>query len=438
MGIALAVYLLLAVVLGGSTRPGGWEDGLLAVLGLPLLAFGAWHCAKCCPPRLAIPLLALALATLALPLAQLLPLPALPLVGGSLRELHAAFAAVPPEALGLPAPLQWSLAPSATWWSLAALVPPMAVLLSATSLRDRERERLLKVVLVLACLQALVALMQLPAAGAQLPAFQGNSLAAQALGFFANRNHLGLLMLVGAGLALSALWQSARRLAEGEARRHEALAAFAALAAALLCLLALLQSQSRAAVGIGVVLGLIAAVVFMFGRSGRAGAKRTLVVVAGLLLLVVNLGAYGVMQRFSVAPLDAERATMARQTAALAQEAMPWGTGLGSFASVYAQREPELGLADPRTNHAHNDWLEWWLETGLAGLVLLAGWLTLLAWRLWRASPWTATQGLAALLLAAPLLHSLVDYPLRTLTLACVTAVLVSVLIAPRARPTAT
>lgn len=431
MTAALALYLVLALLLGGVAAQGGWHDAALAALALPLLAWGAWRL-QASGRAVAPPLLALVLATLALPLLQLLPWATWPVVGPSIQALHAAFGVAPLAEAGVSAHRAWTLHPEGTWWSLLAMLPPLAVLVAVASLDGRSRRVLMGVALGAVTLQAVIAILQTPEGGAVLPALQGPGHGEQARGTFANRNHLGLLMVLGAGIGLSLLWQQvSRAVAEGWTGRDGVVVGLR-LAAVLLCLVALLLSQSRAAVGIGLLLGAMAIIALWRQPRRQAGGKRLLAVIAGLVLVAVNLGAYGVMQRFANDPLDAERAEMARQTAALAREAMPWGTGLGSFPGVYAQREPELGLDMLMSNHAHNDWLEWPLETGIAGVVLALAWFGLFAWCLRRARPWPPGVAVAALLLLAPLLHSVVDYPLRTFAVATLAALLAGTLLGAR------
>lgn len=433
MTAALALYLVLALLLGGVAAQGGVHDAALAVLALPLLAWGAWRL-RASGHAVATPLLALVLATLALPLLQLLPWASWPVVGPSVQALHAAFGVLPLPEAGVSAHRAWTLHPEGTWWSLLALLPPLAVLVAAVSLSPGGRRRLMGLALAVATVQAVLALLQTPEGGAVLASFHGPENMAQARGTFANRNHLGQLMVLGAGLGLLLLWRRLSHAAAGGWAGRDAVVVSLSLAAVLLCLVALLLSQSRAAVAVGLLLAALAAIGLWLRPRRRVGGKRLLAVVAGLLLVAVNLGAYGVMQRFATDPLGADRIEMAVQTAALAREALPWGTGLGSFPAVYAQHEPALGLDSLQTNHAHNDWLEWPLETGIAGIALVLAWFGLFVWRLRRAWPWPDGVGAAGLLMLAPLLHSVVDYPLRTLAVATLFALLAShVLAATRA-----
>lgn len=91
-------------------------------------------------------------------------------------------------------------------------------------------------------------------------------------------------------------------------------------------------------------------------------------------------------------------------------------------------------------NHAHNDYLELALELGLAGIVLMAlflAWWGIAAARAWT-SPLTTAFGRAATIASAIIFaHSLVDYPLRTASIAAIFGVAIA-LIAQRLRSTPT
>jgi O-antigen ligase len=105
----------------------------------------------------------------------------------------------------------------------------------------------------------------------------------------------------------------------------------------------------------------------------------------------------------------------------------PLGSGAGSFATVYQMFEPVETMGPRFVNHAHDDFVEVWLEAGVAGVALVAAFL---AW--WVSATWYVVQDRrghgAALSLAGSLIvgmlaiHSLVDYPLRTPALAVLLA----------------
>jgi O-antigen ligase len=111
------------------------------------------------------------------------------------------------------------------------------------------------------------------------------------------------------------------------------------------------------------------------------------------------------------------------------------GSGLGTFDKVYRANE-EPGKVDAvYVNHAHNDYLELAIETGLPGIVLL---LCFLAW--WGRSVFEMTISPAAdqyayagaIASAALLFHSVVDYPLRTAAISAVFAMSLALIVQSR------
>ena len=103
-----------------------------------------------------------------------------------------------------------------------------------------------------------------------------------------------------------------------------------------------------------------------------------------------------------------------------------FGSGFGSFQQVFHLFEDPARVSTHYANHAHNDLLEFTLEGGVPGLVLLVAflaWFCVRLWHIWvrdrRRDPIGQGAAIAALIV---LLHSLVDYPLRTGAIATVFA----------------
>jgi O-antigen ligase len=116
---------------------------------------------------------------------------------------------------------------------------------------------------------------------------------------------------------------------------------------------------------------------------------------------------------------------------------LPWGSGLGTFVPVFRMAESLEAVHQTFTNHAHSDFMEIALEAGVPGVILVlgfGGWLITTAWARLHGrngtpdfAPMLAVLVGIVILLAA----SIVDYPLRTLLLACVFAVFAAILASP-------
>jgi O-antigen ligase len=125
----------------------------------------------------------------------------------------------------------------------------------------------------------------------------------------------------------------------------------------------------------------------------------------------------------------------------MVRQYFPIGSGVGSFVDVFYAGEPRELLKPSYLNHAHNDWLEWLLETGLPGVLLalaaIAGW-TLRSLRLVRMQRGNgggvglALAGAVIILLLG--LASIVDYPVRVPAVACLLALAAVWMAAPAAQ----
>jgi hypothetical protein len=159
------------------------------------------------------------------------------------------------------------------------------------------------------------------------------------------------------------------------------------------------------------------------------------------MLFSAQYALYRVLERFAADPLAGARIPLARNTMEAATSYMPFGSGMGTFVSVYGMFEKRQDtLVDKYANHAHNDLLQLWLEAGALGIVLVLLfiiWLVLRSVRVWRNSPGTG-RGIDLLLpraatLIIPLIiaHSFFDYPLRTGAMMAIFAYACALLIDP-------
>ena len=420
--IALCLFLVLALLTGGGSRP----DVLSHIILRPAaVLFGAAAMLMMVDYRqlraVRVPLFLLG-ALAAVMIVQLIPLP--PSVWTALpgRELTTEAAGV----FGIEQP--WrpiSLTPARTWNSLVSLFPPAAALLLYAALRPDYRARILPVLLLLIVASAVLGLAQrVGAPGGPLYLYRITN-EGYAVGFFANRNHQAVML--ACALPMLAVYASQPAGSALSSRVRLGTAA----AAGIFLIPLILATGSRAGLAAGLI-GLLAAGL-LFRRSGRPSSGRSAVraikpglvivgIAAILVFVTVFFGQADALYRMTLSGLANDpRATSFATSAELARTSFPIGTGFGSFDSVYRAVEPMDSLALSYLNHAHNDLLQLVIEAGAVGLLLLAAfllWVGRRAFAAWRApvrgSNSVMLARLASVIVAILLLASLADYPLRT------------------------
>lgn len=432
---AVAVTLLLALASGGGQ---GWVgEDLLAVAGIALIAAALARAltSDVHPARLRV-FLGLPAALVALPVLQLVPLPAsiwtsLPGRAGLAADLAAAGVA--------PGNTPWSLDPLATERMLWSALVPAGVFMAACVLCREQRRALVGVALGFAAVSALLGFWQImagPGSGLYLYEITNRG---SAVGLFANRNHLAGLLAAALPVAAGVL---ADRLRD---RRHEARDLRVWLLITLLVVLAVGVTATGSRAGFLLMMASVIASALVMWHAGRDGLwhrarhwLRISGVIAGLLIVQYTL--YALLLRLDQDPVDDYRWEIMARTLAAATPAAGLGFGLGTFRHAYDEVGDVAADRPEYVNHAHNDYAELWLEGGVPAMVLVLGALAVLVvalHRQFRSAPAprareTRDRGLAmgagiGLLLIA--MHSAVDYPLRTLSMAAYAALLAAVLL---------
>lgn len=424
--------MVASLVLGGGTRGGFASDALLQLIAIPLLVLALWRMRDVpagTPGRLA---LWLCLAIALVPVLQLVPLPPAAWTALPRREVEAAaFELIVRELPWMPL----SVAPSATALGALALIPPVALFLGTCLLGYRQRRLLALVLLGVGLVSLLLGLLQVAQGPTSPLRFFAFTNTADAVGFFANRNHFAALLYVLTLFAAAFAFNAAVKDAAIDARRRTDTAAIAVMIASFAVLVALiggqLMARSRAGLGLTIVALVGALALAISDRRSRQNvtpARLIFAATAVALLFATQFALYRVFERFTADPLEDARLRFASTTLEAARAYLPFGSGIGSFVPVYAINEKREDLiANVYANHAHNDWLEVWLETGVVGLALMglfALWWVGRAARVWRPGAIAhaprrhaidvALARAATLAIALLLVHSLVDYPLRT------------------------
>ena len=432
-GVIVAAFVALAMVLGGGGSPSPATE-IIVQLGFAVaLIAWLWSAHSSDEGQRAIPRLLLwfGLALLALPLLQLVPLP--PVIWQSLpsRELQQATLSLISEGDSWRA---LSISPSMTLAALLALIPAVGVMWGTTLLPSRDRRLLLLAIVIVTMGGALLGALQM-AGGPDDFRFYEKTHRGWLTAFHANRNAAADALLIGA-LALSAWFAASSR----DDKRRRRLPIFAA--AQLILIVALILTGSRTGIAL-----LVVSLPFhwmMLRPEGANVSRRTLFAataafVAALVALPLALASNSrlarVAERFD-ATSDA-RFPLWEDTLDAIGGFWPAGSGLGTFAYAFQPFESLEHLDQFFPNRAHNDYLEFLLEAGLFAPAILAFGaiaLFLLARRAWKLSPREHASQLFALgTLAIVALHSIVDYPLRNMAIACLAGVAAGLLtVAPR------
>lgn len=430
--LALMFLVFVAAWLGGGvTEDSSSVDEWLQLLALPVLVMAVIILADRLPTdRLAQAGIGAMLLIVLVPALQLLPLPSqLWLSSPARASLAHDLAQAGVNRLSY----LGTLAPQETEKGLWSLLPAIAFFLGGLALPSRTRRRALIVVVAIVLMNAVFAFYQagLPPES-ELRLYQYPDGSAAFGGLLINHNHHATVLVIGMVLSVGLGIDAWRRRRGGQ---WLGLYLWHA-GAALFCLLLIPLTGSRA--GAALALPMLGAVLLLAGalpleRIKRSkGARFALAGVAFLALLGLWLMRGRIGDVMSADP----RFAVANATFAMGGDYLPWGSGIGSFVEVFAQNAPNLLMMPAFANHAHNEYAEWWLTGGLPAMLALAVVLvvlTIAGLRILRLNGRSGDAVVAAscwVAIVTAVLHSWVDFPLRTTTVMTTVALMAGLMLA--------
>jgi len=434
----VAAYIGALLIAGGISQPSNTMLILQACVALVILAVALYRLFQVgFPTRLARLGGLLAVAAIGLPLAQLLPLPetlwhALP---------YSDVISQNSTLLGqTPAFVPLSLTPMATKLAAIALLPALAAYFAVLTLNVRSLSPALWVVLGAAAISIILALAQ-HSQGPGSNFYLYDDGAGLGLGTFNNRNFFACQMAVT--IAFVGLQTT---LLSGSSNYPPWLIAAFGLVSTIPLLAGLAIAGSRAGIVLGMLSVLIAVTLFFSSAKVQVHKSSAITLAMTLLafLIVGQSSMLGILRLASSDPVSDFRRTIGENSWAIMERAMPFGTGFGSFVPIYKTQESAGQLMPEFVNHAHNDWLEIAIEGGAPAVALELAFLlllTLAAIRIWRYGNGARTataQRTAILILPLFLIHSFVDYPLRTPALATLFAFCCAIAVLPPSSPAGT
>ncbi|QIG79551.1 O-antigen ligase family protein [Stakelama tenebrarum] len=313
--------------------------------------------------------------------------------------------------------LEWrplTLQPNASWIGLLALLPAIAMFLIAIQLPGRARIRLLQILVGLGVISVLLGMAQLATRSASLYLFP-DSVPGLPSGLFGNRNHQADFLVI-ASVAAAVLLRIAPRRAVLEKTIYGGLI--------LLFAAGIFASASRS----GMALFAFALFVGMFLLFQRYLTRRLLIAgtaacVVVILLLARSPVVLDAISRFSTLTSGSSRYAIWSESLYAVSSYFPFGAGFGTFTDAYRAIEPLDLVGRYYVNHAHNDFLELTLEAGVIGILSAAVLAVVFLGRCWTVlrakagDPGAFIARGAIIAILVPVLHSAVDYPLRTMAL---------------------
>lgn len=332
-----------------------------------------------------------------------------------------------------------TFSPSKTLNSLFSLSVPAAVAVLFAILAPEDRAKAPLVLLGAAVLCALLGILQFANIGGQSLYFYRLTSETNPVGLFANRNHfavfLASILPIAAATAVMLAGRKARR---GPSEQRQLAWRIAFLVVLTVCALLIAGSGSRA----GVVC-LTAMVLWSSWVLKRAGVEENrshhassrwpvmrnllrffwlvppiLAILAGI---VAILGGQAMaLERLFSGNTNTTRFDVLPAVSEMIAAYFPIGAGMGTFEQLYRHFEPDEMLGPLYLNRVHNDWLQFILEGGLVGAVLLLAALAFFAVTVFQVLRGRETRSQSSLMqlaaagsIVAFMIASIVDYPVR-------------------------
>lgn len=373
--------IVLASVIGGGSVQGLWTDQLIEILMIPAVYLGMVALFGKQLTGLVKVLSAMILLLLVMQFLPFVPMRNLPVF----------------EA-GFNGQFLFTTTVSRSLQAALITISGLGFGLFVASLGDRQHRRIIAYVLLALLINLAVSMVQF--------SFDGNTRIEGLLpysinsGMFSNPNHFSTLVL--ASIPLLA-W-----LFLVEAKKNTVY-----IIIQILLSLYLFAIGSRA----GCIFGFMVAALSYFWFGIKLNRLINLVIVV-LLLLAALLTAMHFSDQSSLG--DGLRFEIYANTIDIIAKQLPYGTGLGSFIEIYQVYQPNEQLLPSYVNAAHNDLLQLVLEGGVLALAIVVFFLVLVIKSMF-SSKFLQAVGLSLFVM---LLHSLIDYPLRTMAMMTIFAAL--------------
>lgn len=360
-GLLAALVLVLPLMMGNRTPLTLTASGLVLVLGALAVALAGFAGRRGTLPAPPAPWWVFAGVLTAWTALQVLPL-----------EFVARALGPYPEALwsGEAEPRQWSPDPNATLRGWATFIALMTIAWAGAALKREQRDLLWLVVAASALFQALYGLTSHAAGSETIFGIWPRNNVEFVHGSFSNRNLFAGYLALTWPLVVAVWWRNSM---PGIKRLPFELRVAGSVISGAIIGAALLGSASRlgSAAGVaGMLVGLVLWTRFR-ARLSKVAVWPMYLTAFGALVAATWYGLTPLAERLAVTSIEEGRfEVFSLMLGELEPEWWLWGVGLGGFEAVFKQVQP--GDMGGWYDYAHNDLLQWLLEMGVVGAVLLA------------------------------------------------------------------
>ena len=429
LGIASIIFFICAIILGGGGSRFPMSEMIIYLSALPALYFAIFASRQdgvsASNAERSITILIIAL--LGLILLQVIPLPAFLWQAMPGRENLAEISALVDEE---GAWRSWSIDPSRTLYSALYLIAPITAYTAVRKISLRQQRMILAIMLIVAALHLVVAFAQAASGGEAFYLYKTSHIGLP-IGLFANRNHSALLLLVIMIMMAPLICRTPSKISMGQLMVYWIFA--------LILSIGILATSSRA-VTILWALTLVMMVLTFIPKSRRrlgfigVGISSILgTVIIGALAVSGKLGNLSsLVERFQQS--DDHRYEFWPDTIQTLLHFLPFGSGLGTFDAAFRSQETLEIVGSHFVNHAHNDYIEIGIELGAFGLVILFFFFKTIFGQAknifmdFKKGERPALPLYALGSLSVTAIHSLVDYPARSISIAVFCGALIAII----------
>jgi len=342
-------------------------------------------------------------------------------------------------------PLQWqpiSMAPEKTIFSIANFLPSIAIYFLVVYWSDRqEKDIAIWGFLAFATFTVLLGFVQIALPDGPLHFYQITN-ETLAVGFFSNSNHQATLLLMAIPFVFALLCNSLRE--NGSSRGTFGSATVITLFILLTLIVGLIKNSSIAGYVLMILIVALSSILFLKSIRSRSNLKTSLLLLVAVPFFGVIfydashsvIGLQAISEKISISG-EMSRGHAYLQTLEIIPNYLMIGAGLGSFPDIYKLYEATDGVSSVFLPHAHNDYLEILLDMGLLGGAIVVGfifWWASTFLKLLRNGKTSSTVAKAAsLAVMIVILHSFVDYPLRTIAISTLFSFSISLIVSRHA-----